>query len=98
MTTTALAHPTLLSLETVARCSGLHPDQILRLVALGVLDPQAGPYGQPWFRPDQLAVIARLQRLRAGLGLDYVAAGVVSDLLARIDRLEMALRAALPDR
>jgi hypothetical protein len=40
----------------------------------------------------QLARAARIVRLRAGLGLNYAAVGVVLDLLDRIEELETALR------
>ena len=40
-----------------------------------------------WFAPSQLAAVARLQRLRAGFGLNYAALGLVVDLLDRIARL-----------
>jgi hypothetical protein len=47
-----------------------------------------------WFAPGQLAVVARIQRLRAGLGLNYASIGLVLDLLDRITALEAALRRA----
>jgi hypothetical protein len=40
-----------------------------------------------------LAVVARIQRLRNGLGLNYAAIGLVLDLLDRIEELEMDSRA-----
>lgn len=95
MTTTALGRPVLLSLETIAGRSGLHPEQVLRLVALGVLEPVCEHGARPMFPPEQLAVIFQLQRLRAGLGLDFVAAALVRDLLSRIDNLETLLRRAV---
>jgi hypothetical protein len=39
-----------------------------------------------------LAVVARIQRLRSGLALNYAALGVVIDLLDRVTELETALR------
>ncbi len=98
MTTTALSRPVVLSLESFARLAGLHPELVGRLVALGVLDAERRGDGRLVFRPEQLAVLARVQRLRAGLGLDYVAAAVVCQLLVRIDVLEAALRQAASDR
>ncbi len=87
-----LARPARLSLEQFAAASGLHPELVRRLVALGLLEP-AGPPGRLEFAPAQLAVAARIQRLRAGLALNYAALGVVLDLLTRIEELEAALRA-----
>ncbi len=88
-----LARPVRLSLEQFANAAEVHPQQVRRLVALGLLDPLASAGGRLEFLPSQLAVIARVQRLHFGLGLNYAAIGVVLDLLTRIEELEAALRA-----
>jgi chaperone modulatory protein CbpM len=77
-----------------ARATGVHPDLVRRLLALGLLEPDRDAAGTPWFGPDQVLAIARVQRLRAGLGLNYPALGVVVELLDRIAELERQLRAA----
>ena len=59
-----------------------------RLVALGLLEPTGDAGGELWFSPTQLAAAARLQRLRAGFGLNHAALGLVVELLDRIDALE----------
>jgi len=82
-----------LSLETFSSASGLHPDLARRLVALGLLDARADATGELRFPPTQLAVAARIQRLRAGFALNYSAIGLVMDLMDRIARLENAQRA-----
>jgi hypothetical protein len=94
--TTALAPPRRLDLAAFSRASGLHPELVARLVCLGLLDAHASSSGQPAFAPDQLARAARIQRLRAGLSLNYAAIGVVLDLLDRIDILEAAARRSAP--
>jgi chaperone modulatory protein CbpM len=80
------------SLEEFTMLSGLHPDLIRRLVALGVVDAGRDPAGELWFPRGQLAAMARVQRLRVGFGLNYAAIGLVTDLLDRIAVLEAALR------
>jgi hypothetical protein len=65
---------------------------VRRLVALGLLPCRPDAGGEPWFESSAVATIARIQRLRAGLGLNYAAIGVVLDLLDRIDELESASR------
>ena len=55
-----------LSLDTFAAMTGLHPDLIRRLVALGVIDAARDPAGELWFPRSQVAAVARVQRLRAG--------------------------------
>ncbi|OHV28157.1 MULTISPECIES: chaperone modulator CbpM [Pseudofrankia] len=82
---------TWLTLETVADRAGLHPELVRRFAALSLLDTSRDAAGTLWFPPDTPATIARIQRLRAGLCLNYAAIGLVLDLLDRIDALESAL-------
>ena len=84
----ALARPARLDLDAFARVTGTHPDLIRRLVTLGVLDADRDAAGRLWFAPGQVAVLARVQRLRAGFALNYAAVGLVTDLLERIALLE----------
>ncbi len=90
--TYALARPARLDLESFARVTGTHPDLVRRLVTLGLLDAETDAAGRLWFAPSQRAAMARVQRLRAGFGLNYAAIGLVSDLLDRIAVLEAAAR------
>ena len=92
----SLERPSLerLSLEEFAVLSGLHPDLIRRLVALGLIEAYRDAAGRPWFSRSELAAVARVQRLRAGFALNYAAIGLVTDLLDRIAVLEAALRGA----
>jgi chaperone modulatory protein CbpM len=83
-----------LNLEAFARTTGTHPDLVRRLVALGVLDADRDAAGDLWFARSQVAVMGRVQRLRAGFGLNYAAVGLVTDLLDRIAVLETALQEA----
>jgi chaperone modulatory protein CbpM len=92
VTTYALVRPVRLDLEAFARATAAHPDLIRRLVALGLIDAYRDAAGALWFSPAQLAVVARIQRLRAGFALNYAAVGLVIDLLDRIEALEAALR------
>ena len=94
--TYALVHPAppaRLSLDAFAASAGMHPDLLRRLVRLGLLDPYVDPVGELWFPWAQLARLARAVRLRADLGLNYAALGLVLDLLTRIEELETTLRA-----
>lgn len=87
----ALVRPARLDLDAFAQLTGAHPDLIRRLVTLGLIDADRDAAGL-WFAPGQVAVLARVQRLRAGLALNYAAVGLVADLLERIAVLEAALR------
>ncbi|MGW5650358.1 chaperone modulator CbpM [Streptomyces humi] len=81
-----------LSLQTVARRSGVHPDLIRRFVALGLVEAERDASGGLAFESTAPAAVARIQRLRTGLCLNYASIGLVLDLLDRISMLEAALR------
>jgi chaperone modulatory protein CbpM len=83
-----------LNLEAFARATGTHPDLVRRLVTLGILDADRDAAGELRFARSQVAAMGRVQRLRAGFGLNYAAIGLVTDLLDRIADLEAALEEA----
>jgi hypothetical protein len=87
-----MTRPSRLSLDRFARQAGLHPELVQKFVALGLLEAERDATGALWFRPAALVTVARVQRLRAGLSLNYAAIGLVLDLLDRIDELEAASR------
>jgi hypothetical protein len=87
-----MTRPSRLSLDRFARQAGLHPELVQKFVALGLLDAERDATGVLWFRPAALVTVARVQRLRAGLSLNYAAIGLVLDLLDRIEELEAASR------
>jgi chaperone modulatory protein CbpM len=88
----ALARPYRISLDCFSHEAGMHPQLVRRFVALGLLDAERDPHGELWFRPAALHRAARVQRLHAGLPLNYAAIGLVLDLLDRIAELEAAAR------
>jgi chaperone modulatory protein CbpM len=88
--TTSLVRRQYLDLETFSRAASIHPDIAGRFVALGLVEAFVGSGGELCFARDQVAVAARLQRLRSGLALNYAALGLVADLLDRIAALERA--------
>ena len=90
--TVALVRVPLLAIDEFAAEAGLHPDLARRLVALGLLEASQNASGGLWFSASQVPAAARIQRLRAGLALNYAAVGVVIDLLDRIAELETALQ------
>ena len=90
--TFALVRPARLDLESFARATGIHPELVTRLVALGLLDAERDAGGRLCFPPQQVAEMARIQRLRAGFALNYAALGLVLDLLDRLEAAEASLR------
>jgi chaperone modulatory protein CbpM len=87
-TTYALTRPHRLGLDTYARLTGVHPELIGRLVALGLLEATRDAGGGLWFEATEVRAMSRILRLRHGLNLNYAAIGVVIDLLDRIEQLE----------
>lgn len=83
---------TRMDLNAFAHAARLHPELVRRFVALGLLDPEQDSAGTLWFSPAQIVEAARIQRLRAGLNLNYAAVGVVIELLDRLAELEAAAR------
>lgn len=75
-----------------SRAAGIHPELTHRLVALGLLEPVRDSAGELWFGRDQLPAVARIRRLRSGLGLNYSSLGLVATLLDRVAELERQLR------
>lgn len=88
----ALMRPLRLDLESFARATGTHPDLVRRLVRLGLLEVERDLRGGLWFRPTQIAEVARIRRLREAFALNYASVGLVCDLLDRIAVLESAMR------
>jgi DNA-binding transcriptional MerR regulator len=88
MMTYALMRPLVLSLETYSRLTGVHPDLIRQLVSLDLVQASLDLGGDLWFDPSQIAVMARIRRLRSGFSLNYSALALVIDLLDRIAELE----------
>ena len=70
--------------------AGLHPDLVVRLIRLGVLDDPAGSNGDVRVA-GAAARLARVARLRRDLGVNVAGAVLACQLLARIDQLERRL-------
>lgn len=87
-----LARRPVMDLDTFARRSRLHPETVRRFVTLGLLPCHRSPRGRLRFDESALPIVARIQRLRIGLGLNYPAIGLVLDLLDRVEELESAAR------
>ena len=82
----------LLRLDVFSAQCGLHPDLVRRFVTLGLVEPADQADADLWFASTQVRRVARMQRLRSDLALNYNALGLVLDLLDRIEQLERAAR------
>lgn len=76
-----------LTLDELSRLVDLHPEMVLRLVELGLVDPEVGE--PEWlFQDATVPRIWKIRRLHRDLGINWGGIGVVLDLLDRIDDLE----------
>jgi chaperone modulatory protein CbpM len=88
--------PELIALAALAREAGIHPEVVVRLVSLGLIEPRGGTASAPLFRRQDARLLARAARLRADLGIDYAGAVLATELLGRIEELEQRLRSGAP--
>jgi hypothetical protein len=79
-------------LTIVARRAGVKIVRVRRYLELGLFEPRpAAAADTPRFDPSSAARVARAERLRRDLGLNYAGAVVVCELLDRISKLEARL-------
>lgn len=81
----------------LARQAGVRLSLVRRYVAFGLVEPCAGTSEAPLFTPVSAARVARAERLRRDLGLNYAGAVLVCELLDRIEELEDRLRRGGPE-
>lgn len=80
-------------LTVIARQAGVKIVHVRRYLEFGLFEPHSSvPAGTPRFDPASAARVARAERLRQDLGLNYAGAVVVCELLDRISALESHLK------
>jgi len=84
-----LAAEEAVELTAVASRAGVKIVQVRRYLEFGLFEPQpaTGPE-MPRFDPSSAARVARAERLRRDLGLNYAGAVLACELLDRISELE----------
>ena len=75
-------------LTVVARRAGVRIALVRRYLEFGLFEPHPEPADAPRYDPLSAARVARAERLRRDLGLNYAGAVLVSELLERIRDLE----------
>jgi DNA-binding transcriptional MerR regulator len=83
-----LAAADAVELTVVARQAGVKVVHVRRYLEFGLLEPHPAASETPRFDPSSAARVARAERLRRDLGLNYAGAVLVSELLDRISELE----------
>lgn len=81
----------------LARRAGVRVALVRRYVEYGLVESCAGTREAPLFTPLCAARVARAERLRRDLGLNYAGAVLVCELLDRIEELEDRLRGGGPE-
>src|ERR1700728_4167665 len=80
-------------LAVVARQAGVRTVHVRRYLEFGLLEPHPSAAGRaPRFDPSTAARVARAERLRRDLGLNYAGAVLACELLDRISDLEARLQ------
>jgi DNA-binding transcriptional MerR regulator len=75
-------------LSVIAKRSGVKITLVRRYVEFGLLEPHSESAQTPRYDPRYVAVVARAERLRRDLGLNYAGAVLACELLERISELE----------
>ena len=81
-----------IELTVVARQAGVRVALARRYVAFGLFEACAGTSEAPLFEPICAARLAKAERLRRDLSLNYAGAVLVCELLDRIEQLEAVSR------
>ncbi len=88
-----LAAGEVVELTVLARQAGVKIVHVRRYLECGLFAPHlAAPADTPRFDPSNAARVARAERLRRDLALNYAGAVLVCELLDRIGELEARLR------
>ena len=87
-----LAADEAIELTVIARQAGVKIVHVRRYLEFGLFEPHpAAAAKTPRFDPSSAARVARAERLRRDLGLNYAGAVLVCELLDRISDLETRL-------
>ncbi|HEY1507973.1 MAG TPA: chaperone modulator CbpM [Solirubrobacteraceae bacterium] len=78
----------LVELAVVARQAGVRVTLVRRYVEFGLFEPRSGTDQPPLFEPSCASRLAKAERLRRDLGLNYAGAVLACELLDRIRELE----------
>ena len=76
-------------LAVVAQRAGVRIAVVRRYLEFGLFEPHPEPAEAPRYDPHSAARIARAERLRRDLGLNFAGAVLVCELLDRIRELEV---------
>jgi hypothetical protein len=75
-----------LSRVELATAAGIRPSMLARLVRLGVVEP--APEDPEQFTVAMAVRLRRMLRLHDDLGVNFIGAAIIADLLERLEQLE----------
>ena len=78
-----------LTREELAAACGITPGRLARLISLGLVEPAASAPAE--FTAVAVLRLRRMLRLHADLGVNWVGASIVLDLLERLEHFESEL-------
>ncbi len=81
-----------IELAVVARQAGVRVTLVRRYLEFGLFEPCSGTGQTPVFEPSCVGRLAKAERLRRDLGLNYAGAVLACELLDRIHELEDRFR------
>lgn len=87
----SMSYPGVLALEEFVEITGIPPEHLQELIALGWLSPGTGVAARTVYDDDILR-IRRLERICGAFELPIVGGTIIVDLLDRIERLERTVR------
>lgn len=80
-----------LTVETIAETTGARLSLVVRLIEAGILEPvneKTAP-GEPFLLPRRAVLqLRKMQRLRRDLGVNFVGASVILDLLRQMEEMK----------
>jgi hypothetical protein len=85
-----------LSGEELAAAAGLTPSQLARLVRIGLVESTTP--GSNEFSASTALRLKRMLRLHRDLGVNFVGAAILVDLVERFDRMSATINRPRPDR
>ena len=78
--------------EEFVASTGIDPDRLRELLALGWLDTGRNATEQPLFRDVDIYRVRKLERICCDFELPVLGGTIIVDLLARVDQLERRVR------
>jgi len=80
-----------LTCEVVAEMIGARPSLVTRLAQQGLIETIERPTGEPLLPRRAVMQLRRMQRLRRDLGVNFVGASIILELVGRLERLTCEL-------